>query len=73
MIHAFGDFTGGRLQYWADDEGHVDLAELDEATALEIDLKDGIVLFDGLRAHAVRPFVGERFSIIYFTVHGTKL
>ena len=34
-----------------------------------IDTKRYLVLFDGLRAHAVTPFEGERYSLVFFTAN----
>ena len=35
-----------------------------------VDSSKGIVLFCGNRAHAVEPFVGERYSIVFFNLNG---
>ena len=35
-----------------------------------LDSSKGLVLFDGHRAHAVEPFVGERYSIVFFNLNG---
>ena len=32
-----------------------------------IDTSGGLLLFDGRRAHAVAPFQGERYSLVFFT------
>mmetsp|Transcript_26688 Transcript_26688/g.53382 ORF Transcript_26688/g.53382 Transcript_26688/m.53382 type:complete len:496 (+) Transcript_26688:44-1531(+) len=69
FIKAFGDFTGGRLKYWPEDDRQVDkLDKLKESQAVEIDLKNNLALFSGNCAHAVGNFTGERYSIVYFTV-----
>jgi len=69
FIKAFGDFTGGRLNYWPEDDRQVDkLEQLKEEQAVEIDLKNNLALFSGNCAHSVGTFEGERYSIVYFTV-----
>jgi hypothetical protein len=32
------------------------------------DTRNGFVLFDGNRAHEVEPFLGERYSLVFFTI-----
>jgi len=69
FIKAFGDFTGGRLKYWPEDDRQVDkLERLKDSQAVDIDLKKNLALFSGNCAHAVEAFQGERYSIVYFTV-----
>lgn len=69
MIKAFGDFAGGQLQYYPEDDKGVKLAGLGEAGAerVTINVAGGLTLFDGNRAHEVDTFAGERFSLVYFT------
>jgi len=68
IIKAFGDFTGGRLEYWGDDdktEGPVEpLCKPQDSVAT--DIRKCLLLFDGNRGHAVEDFKGERFSLVYF-------
>lgn len=67
IIAAFGDFTGGRLLYWPDDDRRVALEGLldEHATSLDIGKQPAIV--DGNRAHKVQAFEGERFSLVFYT------
>lgn len=68
MIKAFGDFTGGTLNYWGDD----DKAEGAVETCCEakdkntMDISDKLLLFDGNRGHSVNDFKGQRYSLVYF-------
>jgi len=69
MISAFGDFTGGGLNYWAEDPGKADLELLQkQSEPIKLDLKEGLALFNGNCAHCVDDFKGNRFSIVYFTL-----
>ena len=71
MTKAFGDFEGGRLLYWADDDGTVSCADLPMAQAISFESNREMVLFDGRRCHAVTPFTGgSRYSIVFFTLQG---
>jgi len=67
FIKAFGDFSGGQLQYWPEDAGG-DLKELDKDGCVSMDLQKNLVLFNGNCAHSVEDFMGSRYSIVYFTV-----
>mmetsp|Transcript_19346 Transcript_19346/g.56213 ORF Transcript_19346/g.56213 Transcript_19346/m.56213 type:complete len:711 (+) Transcript_19346:72-2204(+) len=69
MIRAFGEFTGGRLHYWPeDDKTKATLDTLKDEDKLTIDLTKNLLLFDGCRGHAVEDFEGERFTIVYFSI-----
>ena len=35
---------------------------------MPLDTHSGFVLFDGCRAHAVEPFQGERYSLVFFSI-----
>jgi len=68
FIKAFGEFTGGELQYWPeDDRKMMKLEDLRPQYCEQLDLKRNLVLFNGNCGHAVTDFVGERFSVVYFT------
>ncbi|CAE8694958.1 unnamed protein product [Polarella glacialis] len=65
---ALGKFTGGRLNYWEQDNKSLDLDSLQADVAPKImDVKQGPKLFDGRRAHSVEAFKGERFSLVFFS------
>jgi len=68
FIKAFGNFTGGRLNYWGDDckaEGAVEsLCKPGDSTTL--DISKSLLLFDGNRGHSVEKFSGERYSLVWF-------
>merc|ERR1719436_934573 len=69
MIKAFGDFTGGELNYWPEDDRNVDkLDSLKQKDKVQIDLKKGLALFNGNCGHSVKDFQGSRYSIVYFTI-----
>lgn len=72
VIATFGEFSGGRLRYWRrDPRSGTDVRDLPEEEGEWVDLQarpSGI--FDGNCAHEVEDFIGERFSIVYFTVRG---
>jgi len=68
FLAAFGDFEGGQLNAWPDDDRHVDkLEHLKDEDKVQLDMKKGIVLFNGNSGHSVEPFTGQRFSVVYFT------
>lgn len=62
MVKAFGTFTGGQLLYWPEDNGHDKIENLARTPADKFDARREVVLFSGLRCHAVAPFEGERYS-----------
>lgn len=69
MISAFGDFTGGNLNYFPDDDGKGDPAKLLKGhKKISMDLSDGLALFNGNSAHSVDDFKGNRFSIVFFAL-----
>ena len=57
---SLGDFVGGNLMYFPDDDGETPLEDLPEKFAESIDTRSSFVLFDGRRAHSVCEFIGER-------------
>jgi len=67
LARALGDFSGGALCYWPDDDGTTSLKHLPNRAEV-LDTKAGFVLFDGLRAHAVQDFTGERYSMVFFSI-----
>lgn len=70
MLAGFGDFTGGELQYFPDDDGSVpktELQKLNEKDSISVDMKKNMLLFDGCRTHAVKKFKGERYSLVWFS------
>jgi len=71
LIKAFGKFSGGTLNYWADDDksaGPVEKRCLPGEQTDTIDLGKQLLMFDGNRGHSVEPFQGERFSLVYFSI-----
>jgi hypothetical protein len=67
MTRSFGQYTGGRLKYWANDDGVLQVDQLLAYPSQEVDTQQNLTLFDGNRAHMVAPFEGERYSLVYFT------
>jgi len=69
FIKAFGNFTGGELNYWPEDNRKLDrLEDLRGGDKVQMDLKKGLGLFNGNCGHSVEKFDGERFSVVYFTI-----
>jgi len=68
MTRAFGEFTGGQLLYWKDDDAELPVDKLVLNDAISLDSHSSLVLFDGLRAHAVARFTGERYSLVFFCI-----
>lgn len=69
FIKAFGDFTGGELNYWPEDAGGpLTNAGVTKAKRAQFDLGKSLALFNGNNAHSVEPFKGQRYSIVWFTI-----
>jgi len=70
LIKAFGDFTGGQLNYWGEDDKTKGTVESCCAPkdGTVVDLKSNLLMFDGNRGHCVSSFKGERFSLVYFSI-----
>lgn len=71
MIAAFGDFQGGKLNYYPHDDG---LGEPDKNLCKgakqpeKLDIGKGLAMFNGNSSHSVDPFEGNRFSIVFFSM-----
>ena len=71
ICRAIGNFKGGRLGYFRDDDSSHELEALQADHAQEavyLDVKADFQLFDGLRGHFVEPFKGQRLSFVFFSV-----
>jgi len=70
MISAFGEFSGGKLNYYPDDDGKGEPEKLEKGNHKKeaFDLRNGLALFNGNCAHSVDDFKGHRFSIVFFTL-----
>jgi hypothetical protein len=64
---SFGSFSGGHLVYYPEDDGNTPLDDLCAQQAITLDAQKAVCLFDGCRAHRVTEFVGERYSLVFFT------
>lgn len=51
LTRAFGEYRGGALKYWGDDDGCLSLDELRKLPATVLATGDALCLFDGRRAH----------------------
>ena len=69
LTRSLGNFVGGSLRYFPDDDGHLPLHELPNSAAQTLDSRSGFVLFDGRRAHSVTDFIGERYSLVFFSIN----
>merc|ERR1719221_788068 len=69
FLKAFGNFTGGQLNYFPEDDRSLKLEDLEAMTgkSSKIDVGKGLLLFDGKRGHYVDDFEGERYSLVFFT------
>merc|ERR1719362_2752925 len=67
MIKACGNFTGGQLAYFPDDDRSGPVEDLCHDDRIVLDIKEGLALFDGCRGHEVDDFEGERFSLVFFS------
>mmetsp|Transcript_25583 Transcript_25583/g.59418 ORF Transcript_25583/g.59418 Transcript_25583/m.59418 type:complete len:282 (+) Transcript_25583:125-970(+) len=66
FIQAFGNFTGGELSVWPEDDKSSGLSALPAKAKQTIDIRKNLVLFNGNTAHEVNAFTGQRFSVVYF-------
>jgi len=74
FLTAFGDFEGGELTYFPEDNRSLKLDQLaklgpehSETLSLKSKGRSNMVLFNGNCAHSVAPFKGQRYSVVYFT------
>ena len=67
MIKAFGEFTGGELSVWPEDDKSGSLKTLPEKKKITLDISKNLALFNGNTAHEVADFEGSRYSVVYFT------
>ena len=65
LTKSFGEFHGGALRYWGDDDLSLSLEELGQFAPSVLEA-GSLCLFDGRRAHSVEPFRGERYSLVFF-------
>jgi hypothetical protein len=69
MIKAFGDFKGGQLNVFPeDDRDKSDLSKLPQSDKQCLNIKDNLAMFNGNSAHEVDEFTGDRLSVVYFTL-----
>ena len=67
LVTAIGNYTGGNLLYWEDDDMTMSLDGVSQHEPQVIDLRDQLLFFNGKCAHAVEAFEGTRYSIILYT------
>lgn len=68
LIHGFGDYKNGELNYWHSDDKKTALEDLKDQAKVTISIKDNLLLFDGNRGHCVNAFEGDRYSLVFFSV-----
>lgn len=69
FIKGFGDYSGGKLRYWVDDDKTLGLQELSKQEYVTVDLKSHLLLFDGNRGHEVEVnFNGTRYTLVWFNI-----
>ena len=70
---SLGEFSGGKLFYWPldDKKTPLDLYQLDDCIVL--DTKQQAAIFDGNLCHEVEAFIGERYSVVLFTVKTSEV
>ena len=59
---ALGHYTGGNLQVWSRAKGLTPSGPM-----VEHNVREAPALFDGNNLHCVTDFVGDRYSLVYFT------
>merc|ERR1711920_323959 len=68
IIKAFGDFTGGELTCFPEDDRSTNILTLKSEDSKSLNLKTHLAMFNGNSAHEVSDFEGQRFSVVYFTL-----
>lgn len=70
FIKAFGNFTGGELNVFPEDdrESCKQLEKLPLKDRATVNLQTHMAMWNGNSAHEVNDFEGNRFSVVYFTV-----
>ena len=67
VLMVLGDFTGGCVHYWPDDNKTTSEKHLRDSVEPEVlDTKMNTMMLDGCRAHEVAPFKGRRYSLVFF-------
>ena len=66
LISTFGQYEGGNLMYWPEDDASAHVNTLPCAAAVEIDTHCHGILFDGRRAHATTGYTGTRMSVVFW-------
>lgn len=72
MIRALGNFKGGELNYWPSDKKSGPLEALSKKPDISVDISKNLLMFDGNRGHSVNNFMGERFSLVFFTAREVR-
>jgi len=67
LIRALGEFDGGELGYFPDDDATLPVEFLPMERMETIDIRRAFRVFDGRRGHCVQEFIGERFSVVFFS------
>lgn len=67
IIKGLGNYTGGELVYFPNDDRSRHLDELPQTDGIAVSIKDNFVLFNGNCAHEVNAFEGERYSLVFFS------
>ncbi|CAE7923428.1 polr1c, partial [Symbiodinium sp. KB8] len=67
IIRGFGNYSGGELLYWPQDAREGPVSGLSSTQARTLSVKRKAHLLDGTKAHEVRQFRGERFSLVFYS------
>ena len=66
VIKAIGDFAGGRMLYWENDDGTMPVDKLklwEEPKVLDVSDFTGV---DGRKVHGTEAFTGIRYSLVFY-------
>ena len=70
MIVVFGQFLGGAVLLWINDDGRMPVQVVVEQGEPEKHLANTPLQFDGRLVHGTESFIGIRYSLVFFTVRG---
>ena len=71
MITAMGNYKGGKVRYWHDDDRSEGPHDLYVNKAQLLEPYHDLCAVDGRRAHEACFFKGDRISLVWFAIEGS--
>ena len=73
MIVVCGNYTGGCLRYFPNDDGKIALEKMESNGSDIHDINCKPFYFKGAKAHSTEPFQGTRYSFVFFCIRKIPL